>query len=199
MRPAGQRIFWAIECLAVVASILWAFFDPTAGGRVYAVLAISAVAGFVVFQFLWNPGQLPRDAENTAFQNDELKVLRKYNFWFKFPSLSITMCSIASLLQMTAMVMVPWFLYQSQWLPAIAGILAFAIGPFFRHRFDPRNYLNMLATKRPDMFTDDLEVMDRTIAKVLDQAETALAQQMAKVLKPKVDPDARKNGAHGSL
>jgi hypothetical protein len=122
---------------------------------------------------------MPQGVDQIEFEEDELKVLRRYHFWFKFPSIAVTMCSIASLLQMTAMVAVPWFVYQSQWLAAIAGIFVFATGPFFRHRFDPRNYLNMLATKRPDMFTDDLEVMDRTIGKLLDQMGTALAQVMA--------------------
>jgi len=161
-------IFWILECAAILSIVVWSIFDPRLGGQAYVVVAGAAVSSFFIYQFLWRPNSLPDGANDVQFDADERRVLRKYRFWFKNPGIAMIMCSIASLLQLTAMACVPWFLYQSQWLPVAVGSLCFIVGPFFRHRFDPRKYLGMLVSKKPDMgFSSELAAVDRVIEKLV--------------------------------
>ena len=161
-------LFWILECAAIVGIVVWSVFDPRLGGQAYVVVAGAATFSCFIYQFLWHPNSLPDSANDVQFDADELRALRKYHFWFKYPVFAIAMCSIASLLQLTAMVCVPWFLYQSQWIPAIAGGICFIVGPFFRERFDPRNYLAMAVSKKPDWgFSSDLAAVDRALEKLV--------------------------------
>ena len=166
-----HRIIWAAECVAIVGSFVWSLFAPERGGRAYVVFVGAPLASFFIYQFLLRTNELSRAAQDLEFSADEKALLRKYRFWFKDPATAVTMCSIASLLQLSAMICVPWFAYQSQWFAAIVGTLAFAFAPFFRQRFDPFSYLNMLASKRPTMgFSEELGMVEQIAVKLTGNA-----------------------------
>ena len=160
-------LFWILQCTAIAVILAWSLIDPENGGRAYVVIAGGAVASFFLYQFAWFPNSLPKNAVGIEFDSEERLVLRKYHCWFKYPTLATVMTSLAAWLQMTSILSVPWFLYNSQWAPAAVGAFSLLFGPYFRLRFDPLNYLRMAVIEKPGMgFEVELGAIDRVAEKL---------------------------------
>jgi hypothetical protein len=108
----------------------WSFLNATA--------AWAYVAAFVIFEF-WllramkavGKGPVAVDEAPYHFTPDEAELIRRYRFYFTYPTRAQAASSVLAALGLTALVLAPWLTYKQAFLQAVVvGVNLFAVARF---------------------------------------------------------------------
>lgn len=102
------------------------------------------------------------------FSNDEKRIFKKYYLYFKYPLASKSLSTSLSLIALSALILTPWFLYNSLWIQATLIGLNYFLAQFFSTKLNIRFYLHDAVERlKQEELRQDMILVDSVCEKIL--------------------------------
>ena len=126
-----------IKVLTIILLII-SFFYPTQASWGF-------VAFFVILEvylFVTSRNRKYSSTEKIHFTDEEKQIVNKYYLYFKYPHTVKSLSTSLSLIALSAIIWVPWLLYNHLWLQAIIVGLNYIVAQHLSTKLNIRFYLH---------------------------------------------------------
>ena len=114
--------------LAVAALAAWGFLDPRTASWAFAAAEFAFLA-WLTRELRRTDAQALCSGASQPLERDEADLVQRYPLYFARPTFARECASTLAALGLASLVLVPWFTYKLQWVPAILiGVFLFAVG-----------------------------------------------------------------------
>ena len=113
------------------------FFYPTQASWFFVVFFVILEA----YLFITSRNCKHSFAGNVHFNEGEKEIIEKYHLYFKYPYTAKSLSTSLSLIALSAIIWVPWLLYNHLWLQAIIVGLNYIVAQHFSTKLNIRFYL----------------------------------------------------------
>lgn len=120
-----------LAILITLGLLVWALFDPNTASWTFIALFILVFEGYTLLLFRTD-SRVPIEPHVPpySFSPAEVKVVKRYYFFFRSPALAREWSSTLSLVGLSTFIWVPWLLFQAIYVQAaIIGVNYFLAGP----------------------------------------------------------------------
>ncbi len=120
-----------LAVLIALGLLVWAIFNPITASWTFIALFIFVFEGYTLLLFRTDSRTpIEPHVPPYSFSDAEVKVVKRYYFFFRSPGLAREWSSTLSMIGLSTFVWVPWLLYQSLYIQAaIIGVNYFLAGP----------------------------------------------------------------------
>ena len=116
-----------LGAIAVAALAGWGLLDPRPASWAFAAAEFAFLA-WLVRKLRAADAAALRSRAIEPLEPDEADVVQRYPLYFSRPDFARECASTLAALGLASLVMVPWFTYKLQWVPAILiGVFLFAV------------------------------------------------------------------------
>lgn len=147
-----------------LAFIVWSFFGPIIASTIFISFFVILEGWLLLVHFSNKPKYNLR-----YFTPSELKVLKKYHLYFRYPFSSKSFSSTVSGIQLSAFIFVPWLLFNKIWMQAIIIGINYFIAGKIAVKLNPRFFLHDAVDNHGAMeFTDEMNAVDSVCEKIIN-------------------------------
>ena len=174
-----------MRLLVPLGLFVWSLFQPAVAGYVFMVLA-AALAGYLFFADIASRlniaicgsgscayGFLP--GLSSIWTANEIKILRRYHLALRFPSGANMFSCCLNGIRLSALLWVPWLLWNSLWIPAGFFVLYSLLTASLSVRLDPFFFLSDAVRRGKYQFAGELATLQRVQNRLREELSSARA------------------------
>ena len=129
-----------IKTITIILAVL-SFFYPLYGSWSF-VMFISFLNAIIITLSYKKINFNSSPLEKFEFTTEQIKVIKKYYLYFRYPLTSKSLSSSFSLINIISFILFFWFSYNKLWLPIIILIIAYYFTYKNAWKLNPRFYLH---------------------------------------------------------
>ncbi len=153
----------------VFTLVIFCFVKPIVGFWAF----ISFAAFLEISIVIANLSKFKVNNKNDKYNHKEEEIIRQYSFFFKFPSISRILSPTFSAIQISAVPLVPYFLYKSLYPQAFLIGINYIIASILAQRLNPKLSLqkslgkvSLLNNQERQRASNELETIESALQKL---------------------------------
>lgn len=154
--------------LVTIIILIASFFYPTQASWGF-IIFFASLEGYLFIVSLRKPEHfIASIAKNAYLNNEEKIILKKYYLFFRYPFASKSFSTSLSLIALSAIIFVPWLLYNHLWIQAIIIGLNYFFAQKLSSALNIRFYLHDAVERlHQEEFKEDMLLVDSVYDKIL--------------------------------
>lgn len=150
--------------IVIIILLVMSFFNPLQISWAFVIFAI-ILEGFL----LLSTSRMSKYSfmNKINFNEEEQTTIKKYALFFRYPFTSRSLSTSLSLIALSAIILVPWFLYNHLWFQAIIIGFNFFLAQFISSRLNIRFYLHDAVERlKQEKYKDEMMLVDSICDKI---------------------------------
>lgn len=153
----SKLLYWSIP----LGLFVWSIFSPATATYIF----LAATAIFEGYLFFIDRANRP-NPDPSRWSQEEIDVLRKYHLALRYPFGAKDMSVVLNGFRWSALLWVPWLLWNQMWVFAVIIALNFFIAGDLSFRLDPFFFLSDAVNRGKYQFAGELSLLQEVAEKI---------------------------------